>query len=58
MNTPKIADYTTRKSYQQDYAKENREAINARKREWRAKQRIGTLSERKGDRDLVNDHAP
>lgn len=35
MNTPKIADYTTRRSYQQNYAKENREAINARKRAWR-----------------------
>lgn len=36
VNTPKIADYTTRKSYQQEYSAKNREAINARKKAWRA----------------------
>ncbi len=29
------ADYTTRANYQENYRKANRDAINARKREWR-----------------------
>ncbi len=33
--TSRIADYTNRKDYQKQYAKTNREAINARKRAWR-----------------------
>ena len=32
---PRVADYTTRRQYNADYAKRNREAIRARKREWR-----------------------
>lgn len=28
------------------------------KRQWRARERIGTLRERKGDRELVKDFAP
>jgi hypothetical protein len=40
MNPPQIADYTTRKSYQQNYAKDNREAINARKRAWRLARKL------------------
>jgi len=36
MNQPRIAaDWTSRKAYQEQYRKENREAINARKLEWR-----------------------
>ncbi len=31
----RVADYTNRSNYQKNYAKSNREAINARKREWR-----------------------
>ncbi len=31
----RVADYTTRTNYQKNYAKANREEINARKREWR-----------------------
>ena len=31
----RIADYTTRANYQENYRKSNRDAINARKREWR-----------------------
>jgi hypothetical protein len=30
------ADYTTRANYQENYRKSNRDAINARKRAWRA----------------------
>ncbi len=33
--TLRVADYTTRSNYQKNYAKVNRDAINARKRAWR-----------------------
>ncbi len=33
--TTRLPDYTTRGNYQKNYAKANREAINARKRAWR-----------------------
>jgi len=36
---PKLPDYTTRKSYQEQYRKANREAINARKREWKKRRK-------------------
>ncbi len=35
-----VADYTTRTNYQKNYAKANREEINARKREWRKKNKL------------------
>lgn len=34
------ADYTTRASYQAEYRKRNREAINARKRAWRKQNKL------------------
>ena len=38
---PRIAaDYTTRSNYQENYRKSNRDAINARKRAWRAMKAI------------------
>jgi len=43
MKSPsKIADYTERKEYQRNYSKKNREAINARKREWRKRRKYAT----------------
>ena len=33
------ADYTTRANYQENYRKSNRDAINARKRAWRAEKK-------------------
>ncbi len=36
----RIADYTTRANYQENYRKANRDAINARKREWRNERKL------------------
>jgi len=42
MNQPRIAaDWTSRKSYQEQYRKDNREDINQRKREWRKARKEG-----------------
>ncbi len=39
-----VADYTTRKNYQRDYAQSNREAINARKRAWRERKKLAKMT--------------
>lgn len=38
------ADYSTRENYQSNYRKENRDAINARKREWRKARKAAAAS--------------
>jgi len=44
MNQPRIAaDWTSRKSYMEQYRKDNREAINQRKREWRLKKKFSEV---------------
>jgi len=40
MTTRIAADYTNRSNYQKQYAKDNKAAINARKRAWREARKI------------------
>ncbi len=50
------ADYTTRANYQDNYRKSNRDAINARKREWRASKKATGCDSSAERRNLMSDN--